>query len=511
MRLFQSQNRINALGQENPSTLSYTKVYQERFVTPIDNSFIHYTSDFASSVSNLSAVTGASPSISGGNLVVSDTTLMKSTTTAGKSWMCCEMTISSMSTTGASQKLGPAIVKDSSNYICGLYDSVGQTVSIIENGTQRAAANYTLNTTNCKLWIILTRFSISFWGQPSGGALKLLLLYDTSIAYDGLTTMDTYYYGVRSVQSTAANHNVSSLRGGLPGTFGTLNTRVVVDENGAPYYRSGKLILTADLVAPTTNSAGYNAANSALLEMDVDTYELNIIGRYFFKRNSKILGGQDIKIQYRADEAKWMMTYARVDDILNGFENDVYILMTEAEMLDETVFEDTRYNAFGIADANAYDYSSRLIGGTWYVLAADGWGERAIAKLYTGSSLSSLTLADSYDDGVRFFELTSFARFNDTWYYLYTGFDYLKVAVLSHPNMDFVGNIDYPTFVANSRIGGSDWWVKQSGGVSEYYLICFDNQTAVFTDATGNQIPFTNAVGNHAIWKATETRTGLEF
>jgi hypothetical protein len=519
LRLFHSLNKSAASGgglitspaAANPTALSWTKLADYRYLTQIDENHIHYTSNFSAGTSTLTAVTGSAPVVSGGNLQVSGSCLYKSTSNPIASWMTAEMTIASMGSAGASQKLGPAIVKDASNYLACVYDSVAQRVQIIKNGTVVRDFARTLNPVGLKIWIVVHRYYVNMWTKEASGAIAFQAHFESTDEYVGNNIALDFKYGVYCSQGAATTHQVSSVRGGASGGVGIFNNRVAANEDGSPYIHEGKLLMTGDLSAQGDQNYTYNAPNSCVFSVDLNDYSLTILTRFYFRRNSKILGGQNIKL-YRMNTGNWIMTYTPVDDSGSLEGPDVYIDdLTDSEVLTngETIINASRLKSFNIAITNIFDVNVRKVDGLWYSLWGRGFGA-ARPALFVGTQIDNMVLTEEYDDG-NFQELTCWARMNNTWYYIYMGFDYLKPRVYNHPSLTLLGTIDTPVTSNNGRIPGSDWFVKQVGGTVEYYLIVFDNQELTTIDAGGNSVRWQWSLGMFEVWKANETAVGTEF
>jgi hypothetical protein len=81
----------------------------------------------------------------------------------------------------------------------------------------------------------------------------------------------------------------------------------------------------------------------------------------------------------------------------------------------------------------------------------------------------------------------------------------------SYDTFDTQGLLDLTLSVSSVRIPAYDWFVKQSGGISEYYLIGFDTNELNLTNANGVTQTYPWSVGRLVVWKANETSVGYEF
>lgn len=477
-----------------PNLLTWTKVHEERFLNVVDENHVHYTSNFSSSTSNLSAVSGSAPSISGGNLVITGSVKYKSTSNPIGAWTTAELTIASMGSVGDSNKLGACIIKDATHYIAAIYDKPNTRLQIIQNDIVLGSLSHTLNTTNCKIFLVISGSSISVWYQESGDDLTLALARQSS---DDLRAIDMteYKYGVYCLQSGGSTtHNVSSLRGSASGGVGLFNDKIVRNQDGSDFILDGKLIMTADLVNPAVLGIdSYTDANSVLLSIDTTTFDVEIIGRFYFDRDSKRAGGQDLHIIW--DNGQWLITYVPVDILGSGVFSDYYFYLDYADIFTEVVVPEADLTFIYFSGFPYYDASIRKIGGEYKAAVTAALN----AYLFTGASLDAMTNVSQYntDDA---WECGAWIRYKATWYLMYSSFGNTKQIVLSYPAMDSVGMMDLP-FVADGRIPGYDWYCKQTNGITTYYMIGFDTELY-----SGDW-----TMGNFVVWKATETKNGYEF
>lgn len=486
----------------NPSLLTWTKVHEERFLNAMDENHVHYTSDFTTSTSNLSAVSGSAPSIAGGNLVISGSVKYRSTSNPIAAWTTAELTIAAMGSAGDSNKLGPCIIKDATHYIAAVYDKIGGRVQVVQNDIVLISYSLSLNTNNLKIYLLVSGNSLSFFYKESGGDLTCgFVVPSVSLVDMKSVDMTEYKYGVYCLQSGGTTtHNVTSLRGAASGGVGLYNDKIVRNEDGSEFLLAGKLIMTADISNPSPlGGNSYIDINSVVLSIDTATFDVEIIGRFYFDRSSKRLGGADLHVIFNGSQ--WLITYVPVDNT-GGVDGgtDYYFYLDYADLFTENVIDEadlTHITFNGTSDA--YDVSTRLIGGEYKSAVTRGFGAGR-AGLYSGTDFDNMDFVSGYNDGI-FYESGGWIRYRHHWYLMYSTFGNTKQIVLSYPDLNLVGYMDLP-FITDTYIPGYDWYCKQVNGTTIYYMIGFD--TNLF-------LGFPWALGRLVVWKATETKNGYEF
>lgn len=489
----------------NPSLLTWTKVHEERYLNLMDENHVHYTSNFSSSTSNLSALSGSAPSISGGNLVITGSIKYQSTSTSVASWNATELTIASMGSAGSSNKLGPCFIKDATHYIAAVYDKVTGYLQIIQDDAVLYQLPYTINTTGCKIFLIISGNSISVWYQESGGDVTLGFSYTSTIDLKAID-ITQYKYGVYCLQTGGSTtHNISSLRGAASGGVSLFNNKIVRNADGSDYILAGKLLMTADVTNASSLTYPYIEVNSVLLSVDTATWAVEIVGRFYFDRSSKRLGGQDLHVIWNGSQ--WLITYVPIDDSPSLEGDDYYFFLNYADIFTEVVVAEADLTHIGFSTGTNYDVSTRIIGGV-FKSAVTTYPH--IAKLFSGSDLDAMspvaTLSTTNE-----WECGFWARYRGTWYLSYSGFGDTKQIVLGYPAMDSIGMMNLP-FVANpALIPGYDWYCKQTNGKTTYYMIGFDTQLFSANISTFGTIEFAWTLGRFVVWKATEQKNAYEF
>jgi len=382
----------------NPSLLTWTKVHEERYLNLVDENHVHYTSDFSSSTSNLSAVSGSAPSISGGNLVITGSVKYQSTSTSVASWNTTELTIASMGSAGDSNKLGPMFIKDATHYIAAVYDNVEERLQIIQNDVLIQELPYTISTTNLKIFLIISGNSISVWYQEDGEDVTCGFCIISTVDLKALDITE-YKYGVYCLQSGGSTtHNVSSLRGSASGGVSLFNNRIVRNEDGSDYILAGKLLMTADITnISSLGNSSYIDANSVLLSIDTASFDVEIVGRFYFDRSATLQGGQDLHIIWNGSQ--WLCTYVPVE-LSGALEGpDYYFYLDYADIFTEVIVPeaDLTYITFN-GGGSIYDVNTRLISGVYKSAVTAGFGNGR-AKLYSGPDLDDMTVVSNYDDG----------------------------------------------------------------------------------------------------------------
>lgn len=471
----------------------------------MDENHVHYTSDFASSVSNLSAISGSAPSISGGNLVLTGSVKYQSTSTSVAAWTTVEMTVASMGSVGDSNKLGPCFIKDATNYIAAIYDKVNARLQIIQNDVVIMSNTITaINTTGLKIFLVVSGNSLSVWYQESGEDLTCGFSFNSSVDLKGLDITE-YKYGVYCLQSGATTtHNVSLLRGAASGGVSLFNNKIVRNTDGSDYILDGNLLMTADLMNISSQTHQWNDANSVLLSIDTATFDVEILGRFYFDRDSRRLGGQALHVIWEGSQ--WLITYATADNVGLVEGTDLYFRLDYADLFTEVVIDEADLTQITFAGGGVnYDVSTRIIGGD-YKIAVD---RSFIGALYSGDDMDSQALVSSFDNEYDW-ECAGWIRFDGVWYLTYSSFGDTRQVVLNYPDMDLVGYMNLP-FVSSAYIAGYDWYCKQVNGKTTYHMIGFDTQLFTATIPNFGVTAFAWTVGNLVVWKATEQKTGNEF
>jgi len=491
---------------ENPTLLTWTKVHEERFLSLVDENHVKYTSDFASSTSNLSAISGSAPSISGGNLVISNSVKYQSTSTTVAAWATAELTIASMGSAGDSNKLGPMFIKDVDEYIAAVYDKVRGYLQIIQNDVRLGELPYSINTTDLKIFLIVSGNSLSVWYQESGEEPTVGFSQNST---DDLKALDIseYKFGVYCLQSGGTTtHNVSSLRGSASGGIGLFNNKIVRNQDGSDYILAGKLLMTADLVNISNAVYQWNDANCVLLSIDTATFDVEIVGRFYFDRFSKRLGGQDLHVIW--DGSNWLINYVPADRIGLAENSDFYFYLPYADIFTEIVVDEADLTIINSSGGNiGYDISTRLIGGNFVSATTNTFN----ACLYSGSDYDVMSNVSCYDDAEDW-ECAQWIHYNGSWYLTYSSYGDTRQIVLTYPDLDLVGFMNLP-FVSDpeGRIPGYDWYCKQVNGRTIYHMIGFDTEEFEATIPVFGFTKFPWTLGNLVVWKATETKKGNEF
>jgi len=504
---------VSGILPSHPTGLTWTKVQEERYLNLVDENHVHYTSDFTSSTSNLSAVSGSAPSISGGNLVITGSVKYKSTSTSVASWNTTEINIAAMGSISDTNKLGACFIKDATHYIAGVYEKTAGRLQIIQNDVILQTLPYSLNTNNLKIFLVISGNSISIWYQESGGDVTCGFSSTSTVDLKALTISD-YKFGVYCLQ-TGTTHNVTSLRGSASGGVSFFNIKLARHKSdGSEVIIGGRLFATADLTnISSLGSSSYVEANSVFISIDTASFnDIQIEGRFYFDRSSKRLGGQDLHALLNEGSNEWEITYVPVDNsgALDGGV-DLFFNLDSADIFTEVVIAAADLTAMdfnGVSDV--YDVSSRFIGGVYKSAVTKGFGTGR-AWLFSGSALDDMTLVDSYDDGT-FYECSSWVRYRGVWYLTYATFGDTKQIVLSYPGMNKIGYFNLPFATdPQGRIPGYEWYCKQTNGKTTYYLLGFDTEEFEATVPIYGLTIFPWTMGNFVVWKATEQKNGYEF
>ncbi len=512
-------NSLSSAAAANPTLLTWTKV-AEKYYQPsgdeyfylLDPNFVHYTSNFSVSVSNLSAISGSTPTVSGGSLNVTGTTSLTSTTNPVAAFACVEM-IGTMGTAATTNQLGVQLVKSSTEYIRAFYDKATSEFKIVIDGTTKVTKTATVNTTNIKMWLVLQGNTICFWVKESGQMFKPVAYINASdnptFEYEGFGIITDYKYGIWC--NSTATHTVSSLRGGASGGAGVFNDRVVKNQDGSDYDYSGKWLITADWTALGTRPQNYVYASATVFSIDKTTYEIESVGRIYLRRNEgtgdRVRQAQDIKLLHLND-GNFLITHVPLlesDGSLIG--PDRWAVITSSQVFNETILDDADFNAFSTFETITYDVNVRKYSGLYTLYGADGFGSPRPVK-YTGTSLTTLGSAIHYDDGTAFESVTVFFL-NHIKYPLYSTFGSARVRCFNE-NLVSVGWMNLPNN-SSTRIAGYDQALYQHDGITEYHLIGFDVVEVAPTDITGASILLPWTMGLLNIYKANETSTGYEF
>lgn len=499
----------------DPTALTWEKINEARYFDVMDENFMLYQSSFPGGITEYTTVSGTTPTVSSGKMQLTGNTIIKTTTAPQAAWFCIEMNLATIGSAGTTNKVGPAWVQDSTNYVACQYDSVSHVATIVQNGSIIISKALTtpLNSTNVKLYMVVCGRTCSFWANQGGADL---LLANCTLTYDMSynTIFPNYYFGAKCSQDSAATHSINSIRVGLSGGNGMLNVRLVKNEDGSPYDYSGSWLFTADLCTTSILSDAWTQANSTVFSLNRTTFAVNTVGRLFFNRavsadsSTRTLGGQDIKLTWFASLNQWLLVYVYADSqgTTQIEQNDSYAWLTPTEPFSVLVVNESRLLDYGLTNTNGvYDSAVYKIGSTWYVLASESnvpipsYSSLSKTILFSGSSLSSLT-AVNRTDATYFQELATIGEVAGTRYVFAWSFGDTKGTIMSFPSLATVGLLDFP-LVTSTYIPGYDWGYD----TNYYYLIGFDTQEFSKTNQSGETTSFPWSVGRLVIYRASKT------
>ncbi len=511
----------------DPTGLTWTKDAEVPVFFLIDEAFIYETNDF-DSATGLTAVTGSAPSVSGGNLVISDSGLIKGDVGPTTAWWCREMTIADMAVVGTQQRLGPQLIKDGSNYLAGFYDSVNQTAGIIQNGN--VLFEYTvvggLNTTGLKLYLICSCLGLSLWAREVGGQPQLMGYAESAIDYRLNTLLSQFHFGTYSAQAGGSGtHYISQVRAGASGGSGFFNTGPVFNVDGSPRIYNGKELVLKDLGGFMTGNNGFMSCVSCLLAID-HTGAYEILGRFYFEHVGYTSANAVTKLQLQSNGG-WQGTFTNCNATSVPFSSDPRFLLDYNDAFAEVIIQSADQISIDIDDSDATQYDTELFvsDSETSLLTAAGFGV-ARPRLYRGADVDSMDTQSNYSDGY-FHEIGRRFKFNNQWWATYSVFFSLagyptlhidgnyRPRVFSLPSLDLVGLIQIngtgQPQIYSSMIPGLMFFPVQSAGKTYYKAIGFNTNSYSTTDANGATVLFLWCIGDIVILTANEHSIGYEF
>ena len=507
----------------DPIDLHWTQLSSERYMRLIDENFIHFDSDFTNGLSDLAAVMGTAPGMCDGKLVVGGHSLYKTQFRPKAAWCTIVLSIDTLPVAGASSQAGPALVKDARNYIACVYDAVAKQFKTVVNGSVIMVKNAGFATRNIVLYMICTANQVTFWADGPAGRVFVGTVENTlsDLLNDG--ALDGYGYGIYCDQDAGAPILVAGLKAGVCGGVGTLNVRQVMHEDNSPYFHQGKLLFTADFEQVGTREYfNFTLGNSTLFWLDMDTFEVGTLGRYYFRRSNfsepgavKVVGGAAIKLTWHASRKQWLMNYTFADwpNMLMG-NTDVYLWLEPGEIFGERVFDSSRFNIFGRRRNGFLLFDSRAykVGDLWYLMGPQTNSpegapyqptEPVKPAIHSGVDLADLdgyverTMPGMSSEGY------TIARFGGRLYAIGWTNGSNKGWVFTFPGLEYLGDLRLP-FEPHTEFPGFDFVIRQGSGKSSYYLVGFDNDALSLTDVEGKTASYMWARGKLTVFKADE-------
>lgn len=501
-----------------PMDLTWDKVHQQRFFSVIDDNFINYKSAYEANMTfEDTTIQGTTPTITGSNLIVSGSSMMKVKTGPKAAWCAIELNLQKMTSLGSANIIGPALIKDSSNYIAGVYDAVSQTAYIKVNGTNVLTKSVNLDSSFIKLQLVITGTSVIMWAESNSNKYFIGTYNSGTLGLVADSTLKYYKYGIYALNSGGTSTNtVSLLRGGASGGGGLLNVRLVTNEDGSSYKYGNKVLFTADLeAAPNGAVSGYTNGNSSVFSMDINTFQIETVGRFYMKRSPsgtlKTLGSTNIKLAWYPSLKKWLFIYDYFDDAATvQSHNDQYAWLDYEAPFGQTILDSSQLNNFGFNTTTYpgffYDAQVRKINGNYYVSGTYKSTPTANPIIFSGTSLSSLTTAHQYST-TTFLECGTFLKYQGNWYLNYFSYGDTK-AVIFDISLDSLGvlNLPFAPSPGTNGIPGYEWLPYQKNGKTNYYLVGFDSQNLTLG---GTEYQWSR--GNLVVFKAQQTSVGYEF
>jgi hypothetical protein len=512
----------------NPTGVTWTNVSQKYYQPSaleyfhlIDKNHFYYTSNFSAGLSNLSALTGTTPTLSGGNLqVTGSTTLITSTTSPATPWNSTELLTDAM---GAGGQAGPMLIKNANNYLAAPYDKTANQFKVIQTvgGTTSTLFTKTPSvsewggvTSNLKILLNFHGNNLSVWIRENNLLIKFVgsvVLTDIDLTADG--EISNWKYGIYC-NSSGSTHSIASLRGGASGGAGFFNNHFTEYASGKPYMHSGDRLFTADWTSFGTQAINYIYATPVLFKENTTTHSVESFTRFYIRRDDgdglKIVGGQAIKLKKLAD-GTWLFSYVPLQSDGSLLQPDRYTFLTDEQVLGggEVIIDDSDMLDFGFYDspANIYDLNAYLIDGTWYVEGALGFGSPR-PVVYYGPSLDNLSAKYTYDDGT-VFESGQLCWFGNTPYWLFSTFGNSRVRVFTL-NLTSLGWLQLPEG-SGSRIGGWGFSYDQSGGNTFYNCSGFRTTEIAPTDITGTTQSMPWTMDEKTDYRSVQHSVGYEF
>jgi hypothetical protein len=502
-----------------PSDINWTKVSSQRYFKLIGD-ITHFQSTFGDNDSSAYTVTGTIPTWSNGQAVIVGVTTWATKISPKAAWWSTELIMSSytMPTAGTFSRVGPSLYRNSTNFIAGVFDVQLDTFYIIQNGAiSMRLKNPGFSKENMTLYLSGAGNDISFWVVSNGQTRWIGTVASTiDLMANGL--MNLYKYSIYSDADAATNHYVSSFRAGTVGGMGTFNLRLVTNEDGSPYQYGNKVLFTADVGNNgTIGSLNYARANSTLFSMDLDNYQLQELGRFYFRRSdpslvtTRIYGGTDISISWWPSIKKFVMDYVWSDGDSAAIEHsDSYIYLDYEALFGETIIDESQFNDFGyntIAFPNLL-YDCRIYKEGDSVFVVGGYSQAAGAvsppinpiKL-SGLSLSSLTVVKQFTSTL-FYEGASIARLRGATFVNYYTFGDPKGICLRLNQFDSTGTLTFSE--TSAKIASCFWLVYQKNDSTKYRQVCFNNEPVPVTGLDWTE-------GDLEVYEGNVVSAGYEF
>lgn len=510
---------------------TWALVSKQRPFQLIDENFIHYISSFnAGHIADLTTISGTNPTpTSGGQLAVNANSFLKTSTGPKAAWFSVELDLESISvgSTGTASLIGPALIKDASNYVAAVYDSKAGKTQILVNGAvvfQKTLASLTSGI----IYLAATGNALNMWIKSGG---RTYFCGTANCSFDLLApgVISQYKYGlIAFADGTTTNHTVNSLRGGVSGGSGVINVRAVTNEDGSPYVYGNKMLFTADYTSWGRGNFNFAYENSTVFAMDIENYAIETVGRLYFHRGNstapsykRTYGGADIKLSWYESRKKWLLNYVWSDyDSSYATHNDSYAWLDYEAAFGETIIEEEQLLDYGFNASVTnlvYDCNVRYINGEWVVIgaetnAAEGAGTWTLVTpiVFRGSDLSTLNTFDRYTT-TTFLECAMFIKSGGQWYAQYYGFNKGKAWLFSLPGLDSVGTFVFGTNATSVRIPGYEWVDVQKNDSTAHLLVGFDDVDFTIKDIQDSTWTHDWSLGNWTVYKANQKTNGYVY
>ncbi|MES2923677.1 MAG: LamG-like jellyroll fold domain-containing protein [Verrucomicrobiota bacterium] len=451
-------------------------------------------------------------------------------------WVSVEATVYAAPSAGGGG-VGPAIIRDIDRFIWFKYDHGSGNLQLVEQ-SNGATIKYVSVAHSpvypLKLTVKLTGTTITGW---VGDKLIAVLSGTPLVDYRDPAIWATYYYGLRANDVTA---QVTKLRAGPSGVLGGENILAVTRGDGSPYFIGKKLVMTGDM----HGVGGLEGWNSCILLVDLDTAQMEVIGRIYYSQDfdgvTKLEGGNFTRLQYHEDTGRWLITVLTFHDwgplgvgSPNGWDSYGWV---DIDLYGENFIPKTQLTTLGFLSTPGFGYGAKVWkeGSTWHALcsisASAGNEDDPAAYValrpcyYTGPSLNSLSPVWR-DETTPQVEGGTHCRMN--------GLNYFHWSVAGeYPATAFPTYEAAGTYIGSlkniGRYGdtvgidtGESWaeWIPRptADGKTEFFAIGNTKESfkATVVDQSGAFDVDTGFAGINrgamAVWKADQQTAGLEF
>ena len=394
-----------------------------------------------------------------------------------------ELGIESFGTqTTGTQSVGVGLIKDLSNYLAVIYDSVAKQlkVDIQLSGTpvSRCVTDIEL-TAPCKIGFCQNETSISMFVDEGSGwrYINHAGSYKNVLDLRNPISMKGWYHGYIFFTNKANTMKINSFKSGAFGQVGVRDHNVVRYTDGTPVIINNELYISATSAGVRNSIPG---SHYSIFAMDLSSYEVRETAKLLFKRNGLVLGDHAGNVVFDKEEncyhifvSNWgdwenvgpaQVVYAKCyDDVLNGIK-----IIDETTMLNIPVT---------LTEGSAYDPDVIKIDGEWHIYYTESSKSADISSFSgyaKGKTLDSLVkVADDKVAQSGSYEGCKVQKIGGEWFVFSSNLTEYRCC--NGKDMSFVCNVNAPKIGNNSAKPHFTIVPVPCGNKTKLIVVSFDN------------------------------------